>query len=99
MSLGANRLCLRVFVDGDLAVEDPPGLLVRSDDVAPKILHADIAVTGLRQRDLLNVNARVPARLCYPEQFTDDESVMLEELVVVVAVAEVAFTRTVRVKR
>ena len=52
-----------VFPDGDLAVEDPPGLLERGDDLAAEVGHAHVAVGGLGGGQLLDVDAGESAGL------------------------------------
>src|SRR5690606_7289605 len=46
----------RVFPDANLAMEDPASILICADHVAPEILHADEAMTGLARRQLHAMN-------------------------------------------
>ena len=48
--LRADRLRLRILVDGHLAVVDPAGVLVRVDDLPTEVRQSDDPVGRLRRR-------------------------------------------------
>ncbi len=69
----ANGLGLGIFVNADFAVVNPAAFLKCPDDIAAKVLHADMAICRFRRGQLLDVYAGVAARLGDAQQFIDDE--------------------------
>src|SRR3990167_4370329 len=59
----ADRLGLRIFVDADLAVVDPPLTGVEVNDGAAKIAESDHTITRLLHRGLTDMDCREPPRL------------------------------------
>jgi hypothetical protein len=80
---------LRVLVDGDFTVERPPRGLVCPDDLSAEVREAGDAVHGFAGGELLDVDAGQSTGLREPQEFVEDESVVVEELLAAAAVPEI----------